>query len=96
MTESQEVEFNVLGCKVKVQPNQNDGQKAKAVIDFISSEIEQLRSKRPMLRDTDLAVLVALKVATEKIELEDEYKKNIFKLEESLEFALSAIGPQAN
>jgi cell division protein ZapA (FtsZ GTPase activity inhibitor) len=96
MTESQEVEFNVLGCKVKVQPNQNDGQKAKAVIDFISAEIEQLRSKRPMLRDTDLAVLVALKMATEKIELEDEYKKNIFKLEESLELALSAIGPQTN
>lgn len=95
MTNSQEVEFNVLGCKVKVQPNQNDG-KAKAVLDSISAEVEQLKSKRPMLRDTDVAVLVALKIATEKLELEDEYKKNIFKLEESLEIALGALGPQAN
>lgn len=95
MTESQEVEFNVLGCKVKVQPNQDDG-KAKAVVHSISEEVQQLKSKRPMLRDTDVAVLVALKVATEKMELEDEYKKNIFKLEESLESALSALGLQAN
>lgn len=95
MTDSQEVEFNVLGCKVKVQPNKDDG-KAKFVIDSISAEISQLKSKRPMLRDTDVAVLVALKVATEKLELEDEYKKNIFKLEESLELALSALGTQAN
>lgn len=95
MTESQEIEFNVLGCKVKVQPNQ-DGGKARAVIEFISEEIEQLKLKRPMLRDTDVAVLVALKIATERVELEDEYKNNIFKLEESLESALSALGPQAN
>ncbi len=96
MTESQEIEFNVLGCKVKVQPGQNDSDQAKAVIDSVSAEIQQLKSKRPMLRDTDVAVLIALKVATEKLQLEDEYKKNIFKLEESLEIALGALGTQAN
>ena len=96
MTESQEKEFNVLGCKVKYRPLQNDSQNAKAVIDLVLREVEALKSKRPMLRDTDVAVLVALKLATEKIELEDEYKSNILKLEESLEMALQALGPEAN
>ncbi len=96
MTESQEKEFNVLGCKVKYRPLQNDSQNAKAVIELVLREIEELKSKRPMLRDTDVAVLVALKLASEKIELEDEYKLNIIKLEESLEMALQALGPEAN
>ena len=96
MTGSQEVEFNVLGCKVKVRPEQNDSRIAKAVIDLVSAEVQQLKSARPMLRDTDVAVLVALKIATEKMQLEDEYKNNIFKLEGSLESALSALGIQAN
>lgn len=88
---SQEAEFNVLGCKVKVRPEQNDSHIAIAVIDLINVEIQQLKSSRPMLRDTDVAVLVALKIATEKMQLEDEYKKNIFKLEESLEHALQIL-----
>jgi cell division protein ZapA len=96
MTESQEQEYNVLGCKVKYRPLQNDSQNAKVVIELVLREIEELKSKRPMLRDTDVAVLVALKLATEKIELEDEYKSNILKLEESLEMALQALGPEAN
>ena len=44
-----------------------------------------------MLRDTDVAVLAALKFATEKMQLEEEYKRNIFKLEESLEIALQSL-----
>lgn len=95
MTQSQEIEFNVLGCKVKIKPEQNDGDIARAVIDRLMVEIQQLRVSRPGLRDTDVAVLVALKMATEKVQLEDEYKTNIFKLEESLETALLSIGSQA-
>lgn len=91
MTQSQEKEFNVLGCKVKYRPEQNDSHNAKAVIDLVLSEIEELKAKRPMLRDTDVAVLVALKIATEKTQLEDEYKTNILKLEESLEAALQIV-----
>lgn len=96
MTQSQEKEFDVLGCKVKYRPTLNDSHNAKAVIDLVLSEIQELKTKRPMLRDTDVAVLVALKIATEKLELEDEYKTNILKLEESLETVLLASGIEAN
>ena len=96
MTQSQEQEFDVLGCKVKYKPSLNDNHNAKAVIDSVISEIQELKSKRPMLRDTDVAVLVALKMATEKMQIEDEYKTNILKLEESLETALQAVSVEAN
>jgi hypothetical protein len=96
MTQSQEQEFNVLGCKVKYKPEQNDSQTAKVVIDRVMAEVQDLKAKRPLLRDTDVAVLVALKIATEKIELEDEYKANILKLEASLETALAALNVEAN
>lgn len=88
---SQEEEFNVLGCKVKVRPEQNDRPNALAVIDLVTAEIQQLKNARPMLRDTDVAVLVALKMATEKLQTEEEYKTNILKLESSLEQALQVI-----
>ncbi len=93
---SQDIEYNVLGCKVRVRPDQNDSTNAKAVIDLVNAEIQHLKSARPMLRDTDLAVLVALKMATEKTQLEDEYKENILKLEGSLETALQALNFEAN
>lgn len=92
----QDIEYNVLGCKVRVRPDQNDSHNAKAVIDLINAEIQALKINRPQLRDTDVAVLVALKMATEKMQLEDEYKQNIFKLEESLETALQALNVEAN
>jgi hypothetical protein len=96
MTQSQEKEFDVLGCKVKYRPERNDSHNAKAVIDLVLSEIQELKSKRPMLRDTDVAVLVALKMATDKLLVEDEYKTNILKLEASLETALQAVSLEAN
>jgi cell division protein ZapA (FtsZ GTPase activity inhibitor) len=96
MTQSQEQEFDVLGCKVTCKPERHDSHNAKAVIDLVLREIEDLRLKRPKLRDTDVAVLVALKLATEKLQLEDEYKANILKLEESLETALETLGHEAN
>lgn len=88
---SQDIEFNVLGCKVRYNPEQDDGQVAKQVIDLVQTEISVLRTSRPGLKDTDVAVLVALKIATEMKQLEEEYKKNVFKLEESLETALQSL-----
>lgn len=88
---SQEIEFNVLGCRVKVRPDQDDSHIARSVVDFVNAEVLQLKNQRPSLKDTDVAVLVALKIATENKHLEAEYKANILKLEESLAQALKLI-----
>lgn len=85
---SREEEYNVLGCKVKVRPDSTEGLDALAVVNLVNAEVMQLRSTRPSLRDTDVAVLVALKMATEKMQLENEYKANICRLETTLEKAI--------
>jgi cell division protein ZapA (FtsZ GTPase activity inhibitor) len=92
---SRDEEFNVLGCKVRYRPEQDDSHIAKAVIDLVHAEVQQLKMSRPQLRDTDVAVLVALKMAKEKMQLEDEYKNNILKLESSLESALQTLSVDA-
>jgi len=93
---SQDIEYNVLGCKVRLRSDQTDNRHAKTVIDLVNSEILELKKSRPMLRDTDLAVLVALKFATEKLEIEDDFKESILKLEGSLETALQALNSEVN
>jgi cell division protein ZapA (FtsZ GTPase activity inhibitor) len=96
MTESLEKEFNILGCKVKLTPVKDENQNAEDVIRLVLDEIQNLKNKRPMLRDTDVAVLVALKLATEKLEMEREYKTSILSLEKSLEAAVIAVTVDAN
>ena len=89
---SQEKEISILGCKVRYNPEQDDTNIAKAVVELVNSEINSLKSQRPQLRDTDVAVLIALKVAKDMVALENEYKGNIAKLEESLTLAMNALG----
>jgi cell division protein ZapA (FtsZ GTPase activity inhibitor) len=88
----QEKEISILGCKVRYSPEQDDSHIAKAVIELVNKEIVSLKTARPQLRDTDVAVLIALKVAKDMVSLENEYKGNIAKLEESLNMAMNALG----
>ena len=89
---SQEKEISILGCKVRYNPEQDDTNIAKAVVELVNNEIISLKTQRPQLRDTDVAVLIALKVAKDMLTLENEYKGNIAKLEESLTLAMNALG----
>lgn len=88
----QEKEISILGCKVRYNPEQDDSHIAKTVIDLVNKEIISLKTARPQLRDTDVAVLIALKVAKDMVTLENEYKGNIAKLEESLTSAINILG----
>lgn len=88
----QEKEISILGCKVRYNPEQDDSHIAKTVIDLVNKEIISLKTARPQLRDTDVAVLIALKVAKDMVTLENEYKGNIAKLEESLTSAMNILG----
>jgi cell division protein ZapA (FtsZ GTPase activity inhibitor) len=92
MTErGQEVEVEILGCVVKVRPDDVDRDMAQTVINLVKQETAQLKQARPSLRDTDVAVLVALKMATDKVKLEQEFKTAVFKLEKSLTTAADRL-----
>ena len=84
----QVTDVDILGCQVKLRPNDSDRDVAQAVIKLVSKEVVDLQKARPNLRETDVAVLVALKMATDKVKLENEFKETVLKLERSLEHAV--------
>ena len=68
MTEiRQDFEIEILGCRVKYKPTQEDCEVARLAADLILKQIQDLKFQKPGLKDTDLAVLIALKVMTEKL-----------------------------
>jgi len=76
---------------VKTRPEDNDKDIAESVIRLVQREINELQKARPQLKSTDVAVLVALKIATEKVKMEQDFKSEILKIESSLESALSPM-----
>ena len=86
MTEmGQKFEIDILGCRIKYQANQDEDKSiAQSVADLVLSEIETLRMNRPSLKNTDLAVLTALKFASEKMQMEQDFKELVFEVEDSL------------
>jgi cell division protein ZapA (FtsZ GTPase activity inhibitor) len=87
----QGVEVEILGCAVKIRPDDSDRDVAQQIVELVKMEVAQLKHARPSLRDTDVAVLVALKMATDKLKLENEFKTTVLKVEKSLESAASRL-----
>lgn len=85
------LEYNILGCPIRMKANEGDSTSAKLAVDLVNKEIETLRGQNPSLRDIETAVLVALKLASEKIEIEGEYKENVFSLRSGITDALNFI-----
>lgn len=70
-------EFSILGCRVRLNddgPKRQDALKAK---DLVMSEVEETSRKAPTLKDLDVAVLTALKLANRLVEIERDYRKDI-------------------
>lgn len=89
--ENEGLEYNILGCPVRLKPDEGSSSNAQSAVDLVNKEIEQLRSKNPALKDVETAVLIALKFASEKIEIESEYKENVFALRSGINDALNFI-----
>lgn len=85
------LEYNILGCNVRIKPEEADQDNAKSAIELVLSEIEQLRNSNSKLKDLDLAVLAALKIASAHNNLEAEYKDNVFALRSGITDALNFI-----
>jgi cell division protein ZapA (FtsZ GTPase activity inhibitor) len=92
---SQEIDVEVLGCRIKIRPEDNERDVARAVVQLVQKEVAELKKARPEMRSTDVAVLVALKMATEKVKLEQEFKTTVLRLEGSMEQAMSQLQQQS-
>ncbi len=91
MSTSSEYEFEVLGCRVKFNPVVDGGLSPTKVIELVNKEAQVIRASAPNRSDAEIAVLVALKLASEKIAIETEYKDNLNKLENSVSDALELV-----
>jgi cell division protein ZapA (FtsZ GTPase activity inhibitor) len=85
------LEYNILGCNVRIKKDEAERDNALKAIEDVNNEIEKMRSQNSKLKDIDVAVLIALKFASDKSEIESEYKENIFSLKAGVNDALSFI-----
>jgi cell division protein ZapA (FtsZ GTPase activity inhibitor) len=89
MTENrQSFEIEILGCRVKLSSTLEERDLARQAADMVINEIQLIKHQKPGLKDTDVAVLVALKLASGKLQLETDCKELVLKTESSLKFIL--------
>ncbi len=88
---NKQTEFNILGCTIRVKSDE-DNSKAMQAIELLTDEISKIKSLNSSLKDQDVAVLSALNLASRSIDMEGEYKKNIFTLRDEVQDALKHVG----
>jgi hypothetical protein len=89
--ENQEV-FEVLGYKIKLKQDERlEGVSPTDIVGFVQTEASKIFSQSPQLAPQQVAVLLALKFAGEKLALEKEYRENITQLRTSAVDALQYI-----
>jgi len=78
--EIQEV-FEVLGYKIKLKQDEKlEGISPTDIVGFVQTEASKIFRKSPQLAPHQVAVLLALQFAGEKLALEKEYRENISQL----------------
>lgn len=70
-------EYDILGYKVKLQGNANEVISPEEVVRYVRSQASTFRDRMPNLSAGEAILLVALKLAQDKMELENEYRKEI-------------------
>ncbi len=89
--EIQEV-FEVLGYKIKLKKDERlEGVSPSDIVGFVNSEAQNIFKQSPQLAPHQVAVLLALRFAGEKLAMEKEYRENITQLRATAVDALQYI-----
>lgn len=84
--------FEVLGQKLKLKKDEKlAGIGPSDIVGYVQSEAFKIISSSPQLSQSQVAVLLALKFAGEKLALEKEYRENIHLLRTTAVDALQYI-----
>lgn len=86
-----QTEYDILGCTIRIKSDDNNDTKATDAIQIVMEEVQKVRSSNPTLKDSDVAVLSALNVATKYLDKDTEFKENIFALKTGVEGALKYV-----
>jgi cell division protein ZapA (FtsZ GTPase activity inhibitor) len=75
-----EREYDILGFKLKVNPEE-EGEQSKVtsqrVIEFVQKKISELKDRYPQLSDAQIAVLLAMESSRERLEIEEDFKQSV-------------------
>lgn len=85
-----QTEFNILGCTIRIKSDE-DNTKALKAIELLESEIQKVKKASPTLKESDVAVLSALNLASMSIDTENEFKESVFALKTGVEDALKFV-----
>ena len=86
-------EHDILGMKISVQKEEEQRSTVSSarVIEFVQNEVDKLKEQYPQLDNTELAVLLAMNFARERLEIEEEFRGEIEDIESSTKKALENI-----
>ena len=86
-------EHDILGMRLSVQDEveQESTVTSSQVIEFVQEQVDKLTEQYPNLDNAQLAVLLAMNIARERLEIEAEFKANIEDIEQSTKLALENI-----
>ena len=86
-------EHDILGMKINVRPEAELESKVTSarVIEFVQTEVDKLKEQYPQLDNSQLAVLLAMNFARERLEIEEDFRSNIEEIERSTREALENI-----
>ena len=91
LREQQEV-FEVLGYKIKLKRDEKlEGVSPTDIVGLVNSEAQNLYKEAPNLAPNQVAILLALKFAGEKLAAEKEFRENIKQLHSEAVDALQFI-----
>jgi hypothetical protein len=91
-------EFEILGHKVRFRPDNAGQVTADSVVKLLKRELEEVEKKidsaRASARASDKFLLVALKLANDRLFMEEEVRESISNLENKLNAAQIVIDQQ--
>ncbi|MBT7610039.1 MAG: cell division protein ZapA [Bacteriovoracaceae bacterium] len=88
---SNDLEFEVLGYTIKLKPNEENSQSPLEIIEYVRERAEKIQMTNPSLDPGQIAILIALGLAVEKKNLEEEFRSNVETLQSSAVDALNFI-----
>jgi cell division protein ZapA (FtsZ GTPase activity inhibitor) len=94
MTEAnnEALEFEILGYKVNFKSDTvNSLVSPTEIVGYVKDEVAEMRKNAKHLSTGEVAVLLALKMAQEKLLIEREYRENIIKLHQEVNDAKKVI-----
>jgi len=91
MNEDNTLEFTVLGQNVRFRSEGINSTNAGQAVEYVKKVSQELQNKLSISDLNQLAVLTALKIAQEKLNMEGDYKKDIYDLQSSAKDALDMI-----